>query len=54
MWLQAQIGRAIQDRALIRNNEPAVGIGIIRQVGGNVPEISQGIRATVSLFRKKI
>ncbi len=41
---QARIGRAIQDRALIRNNEPAVGVGIIRQVGGNVPEISAGIR----------
>ncbi|MBE9044977.1 efflux RND transporter permease subunit [Pleurocapsales cyanobacterium LEGE 10410] len=41
---QARIGRAIQDRALIRNNEPAVATGIIRQVGGNVPEISAGIR----------
>ncbi|MDJ0680570.1 MAG: efflux RND transporter permease subunit [Xenococcaceae cyanobacterium MO_167.B52] len=41
---EARIGRAIQDRALIRNNEPAVGVGIIRQVGGNVPEISAGIR----------
>ncbi|MEM8718569.1 MAG: efflux RND transporter permease subunit [Cyanobacteria bacterium P01_G01_bin.39] len=41
---QARMGRAIQDRALIRNNEPAVAVGIIRQVGGNVPEISAGIR----------
>ncbi|GAB4549770.1 MAG: efflux RND transporter permease subunit [Pleurocapsa sp.] len=45
---QARIGRAIQDRALIRNNEPAVGVGIIRQVGGNVPEISAGIREALT------
>jgi HAE1 family hydrophobic/amphiphilic exporter-1 len=45
---EARIGRAIQDRALIRNNEPAVGIGIIRQVGGNVPQISQGIRSKLA------
>ena len=41
---EARIGRAIQDRALVRDNEPAVATGIIRQVGGNVPEISAGIR----------
>jgi HAE1 family hydrophobic/amphiphilic exporter-1 len=41
---EARMGRAIQDRALIRDNEPAVATGIIRQVGGNVPEISAGIR----------
>ena len=41
---QARMGRAIQDRALIRENEPAVATGIIRQIGGNVPEISAGIR----------
>lgn len=41
---EARMGRAIQDRALIRNNEIAVGVGIVRQVGGNVPDISAGIR----------
>ena len=45
---QAQLGRKIQDRALIRDGEPAVAIGIIRQVGGNVPEISQGIRTALA------
>ena len=40
----ARMGRKIQDRALVRDGEPAVAIGIIRQVGGNVPEISKGIR----------
>ncbi|MEO0825423.1 MAG: efflux RND transporter permease subunit [Cyanobacteria bacterium J06642_9] len=45
---QAQLGRRIQDRALIRDGEPAVAVGIIRQVGGNVPEISQGIRTALT------
>ncbi|WPF88336.1 efflux RND transporter permease subunit [Cyanobacterium aponinum AL20118] len=49
----AQMGRAIQDRALIRNNEPAVGIGIVRQVGGNVPAISQGIRQQLALLEER-
>jgi len=40
----ARMGRKIQDRALVREDQPAVGVGIIRQVGGNVPEISKGIR----------
>ncbi len=41
---QARMGRAIQDRVNITNNRPAVAVGIIRQVGGNVPEISAGLR----------
>ena len=45
---EARMGRGIQDRALLRNNEPAVGIGVIRQVGGNVPQISEGIREQLS------
>ena len=45
---RAQIGRRIQDRALLRDGEPAVAVGIIRQVGGNVPEISQGIRTALA------
>ena len=40
----AQMGRKIQDRALIRDNEPAVAVGIIRQPNANVPDISKGIR----------
>ncbi len=40
----AQIGRKIQDRALIRDNKPAVAVGIVRQPNANVPEISKGIR----------
>ena len=41
---KAQMGRKIQDRALIRDNKPAVAVGIVRQPNANVPEISQGIR----------
>ncbi|MGB5712948.1 MAG: efflux RND transporter permease subunit, partial [Waterburya sp.] len=41
---EARRGRAIQDRALINDNEPAVAVGVIRQIGGNVPAISAGIR----------
>ncbi|MDV3349133.1 efflux RND transporter permease subunit [Leptothoe sp. LEGE 181152] len=44
---RAQFGRRIRDRALIRDGEPTVAVGIIRQVGGNVPEISQGIRTAL-------
>lgn len=44
---QAQMGRKIQDRALIDGDQPTVAVGIIRQVGGNVPQISQGIRAAL-------
>ncbi|MEM1366714.1 MAG: efflux RND transporter permease subunit [Cyanobacteria bacterium P01_H01_bin.15] len=44
----AQMGRKLRDRALMRDGEPAVAVGIIRQVGGNVPEISKGIRAAIT------
>lgn len=49
----AQIGRKIQDRALVRNGEPAVAVGIIRQVDGNVPEISQGIRTAIAELEER-
>ncbi|MGF1524238.1 MAG: efflux RND transporter permease subunit [Leptolyngbyaceae cyanobacterium] len=45
---QAQFGRQIQDRALTLDGEPTVAVGIVRQVGGNVPEISRGIRSALS------
>ncbi|MGL5082620.1 MAG: efflux RND transporter permease subunit, partial [Microcoleaceae cyanobacterium] len=41
---EARMGRQIQDRAFIRENEPAVSIGVIRQSNANVPTISKGIR----------
>ncbi|WP_017324655.1 efflux RND transporter permease subunit [Synechococcus sp. PCC 7336] len=49
----AQMGREIQDRALVRDGEPAVAVGIIRQVGGNVPEISRGIREAIAELEER-
>ena len=45
---QARMGRAIQDTAFVLNDEPALALGIVRQIGGNVPEISQQVRATLT------
>ena len=45
---EARIGRGIQDRALVWNNQSAVATGIIRQIGGNVPEISAGLREALA------
>ena len=45
---QVRMGRQFQDTAFVLNDEPAVAVGIIRQVGGNVPAISQGVRATLA------
>ncbi|MGB3754901.1 MAG: efflux RND transporter permease subunit [Rivularia sp. (in: cyanobacteria)] len=49
----AQIGRKIQDRALIRDNKPAVAVGIVRQPNANVPEISKGIRQALLDLEKR-
>ncbi|AFY56898.1 cation/multidrug efflux pump [Rivularia sp. PCC 7116] len=50
---KAQMGRKIQDRALIRDNKPAVAVGIVRQPNANVPEISQGIRQALVDLEKR-
>lgn len=50
---EARMGRAIPDRALLRNNEPAVGIGIVRQVGGNTPDISEGIHQALKELEQR-
>ncbi|MGB6296991.1 MAG: efflux RND transporter permease subunit [Rivularia sp. (in: cyanobacteria)] len=49
----AQMGRKIQDRALIRDNKPAVAVGIVRQPNANVPEISKGIRQALLDLEKR-
>ncbi|MGK7931693.1 MAG: efflux RND transporter permease subunit [Microcystaceae cyanobacterium] len=51
---EARIGRQIQDRALIRNDLPAVGVGIVRQVGGNTPVISAGIREALGELEERL
>ncbi|AFY77729.1 cation/multidrug efflux pump [Pleurocapsa sp. PCC 7327] len=50
---EVQMGRRIQDSALIFNGEPAVAIGIIRQVGANVPEVARGVREIISEFQQQ-
>ncbi|WP_404785213.1 efflux RND transporter permease subunit [Altericista sp. CCNU0014] len=45
---RVQMGRQPQDSALMFNGKPAVAIGIIRQVGANVPEISKGVRGIIA------
>jgi hydrophobic/amphiphilic exporter-1 (mainly G- bacteria), HAE1 family len=48
---QVEMGRRVQESALIFNGEPAVAIGIIRRVGANVPEVSKGVREIISEFQ---
>ena len=50
---KAQMGRKIQDRALISDNKPAVAVGVIRQPNANVPEISRGIRQALVDVEKR-
>jgi hydrophobic/amphiphilic exporter-1 (mainly G- bacteria), HAE1 family len=45
---QVQMGRKPLDSALLFNNNSTVAMGIIRRVGANVPEVSQGIRTTLT------
>jgi multidrug efflux pump subunit AcrB len=46
---QVQMGRRVQESALIFNGEPAVAIGIIRRVGANVPDVAEGVSPLLSL-----
>ncbi|NEQ80389.1 MAG: efflux RND transporter permease subunit [Moorea sp. SIO2I5] len=41
------IGRKLQSTVLVANDQPTAGIGIERRIGGNVPEISKGVRAVL-------
>lgn len=45
---QVQMGRKPQDSALTFNGKPGVAIGVIRQIGANVPELAKGIRAEIA------
>jgi hydrophobic/amphiphilic exporter-1 (mainly G- bacteria), HAE1 family len=45
---QVQMGRKPLDSALIFNGNSTVAMGIIRRVGANVPEVSKGIRSTLT------
>ncbi len=43
-----EMGRKFQDSAFLFNDEPSAGIGIIRRVGANVPQVAKGVRATLA------
>ncbi|MCY6490961.1 efflux RND transporter permease subunit [Leptolyngbya sp. GGD] len=45
---KVEMGRKLRDGAFLFNDKPAVAVGIIRQVGANVPEISKGVREAIS------
>ncbi|AUT00682.1 acriflavin resistance protein [Nostoc sp. CENA543] len=48
---QVQMGRKPQDSALIFNGKPGVAIGVIRQIGANVPEVAKGVRAEITALQ---
>ncbi|HIK06042.1 MAG TPA: efflux RND transporter permease subunit [Trichormus sp. M33_DOE_039] len=48
---QVQMGRKPQDSALIFNTKPGVAIGVIRQIGANVPEVAKGVRAEITALQ---
>jgi HAE1 family hydrophobic/amphiphilic exporter-1 len=48
---QVQMGRKPQDSALIFNGNPGVAIGVIRQIGANVPEVAKGVRQEIAALQ---
>jgi HAE1 family hydrophobic/amphiphilic exporter-1 len=50
---QVQMGRKLRQSVLLYNNEEAMAIGIIRQVGANVPELSKGIQLTLDRLQRR-
>jgi hypothetical protein len=40
-----EMGRKFQDSAFLFNDAPSAGVGIIRRVGANVPQVSKGFAA---------
>jgi hydrophobic/amphiphilic exporter-1 (mainly G- bacteria), HAE1 family len=45
---QVNMGRKFQDSAFLFNDTPSAGVGIIRRVGANVPQVSEGVRAALA------
>jgi hydrophobic/amphiphilic exporter-1 (mainly G- bacteria), HAE1 family len=48
-----EMGRKFQDSAFLFNDVPSAGIGIIRRVGANVPQVSKGVRETLANLEKQ-
>lgn len=45
---RVEMGRKIENTILMVNGEPTVAIGIERRIGGNVPEVSRGVREVLN------
>lgn len=45
---RVEMGRQPLESALLFNGNPTVALGIIRRVGANVPQVAEGIRATLA------
>lgn len=43
-----EFGRKPPDSIVVFRDQPTVAIGVIRQVGANVPEVAQGVRAAIA------
>jgi hydrophobic/amphiphilic exporter-1 (mainly G- bacteria), HAE1 family len=43
-----EMGRKFQDSAFLFNDAPSAGIGIIRRVGANVPEVARGVKKVLA------
>jgi hydrophobic/amphiphilic exporter-1 (mainly G- bacteria), HAE1 family len=41
---KVEMGRKFQDSFFLINDQPSVVIGVIRRIGANVPQVSQGVR----------
>lgn len=48
-----QFGRKVQSSALMFNDQPTVAVGVIRQVGANVPTISTGVRQAIQKIEQQ-
>ncbi len=51
---KAQMGRKVQDSALVFNGTPTVAIGVIRQIGANVPQVAKGVRDTITQLEAEL
>lgn len=43
-----EMGRKFQDSVFLFDDVPSAGVGIIRRVGANVPQVSEGVRAVLA------
>ncbi|MDZ8258576.1 efflux RND transporter permease subunit [Nostoc sp. ChiQUE01b] len=51
---EVEMGRKFEDSAFLFNDTPSAGIGIIRRVGANVPQVSKGVRAALASLQTQL